>query len=182
MAWRLKVSQIQDGTPVPGTAGVARRDLWTDAEVTVEAIWVDEGDGESPPPGAHRLRFVMMDLPPDSASVFTPVGGTNLSFGTDSDGKAYYQGDDLFQVNFTPDQATYAYRVRLLVDGGGVSRTDTRIYVCRYDSGGTLMRRGWWFPAMNEEEGEANFADLAGNRSWLAAYENIFLDLLEWLS
>jgi hypothetical protein len=180
MAWRLKVSQVRPG-PVTsaGTAGVARRDLWIDNQLRIEAVWVDEGDGASPPPGVHRIRYTLLDVPPGNTGVLAPVGGAELTSGVDEDGHAYYQGDDLYETTFTPNIATYGHRIELLVDGGGVGRIDRRVYNCRFNAVGVSVNRGWWFPAFNQEPGEANYADEVGNaREWLTAFEYIFLDMI----
>lgn len=172
MGWLIKITQARPGPSISaGTEGVSRRDLWLAGALTLEAVW---GGGGGPPPGDHVFKWQILDRPPGSASVF--AGG---SAGPGS--VVWTQtGTNLTSVTMaTLDVATYSYRIRLTVDEGGSGNVDTRIACARFDAAGVSTNRAWRYPAYNESEGEANFADETGNaREWLTAYEFIFNDIL----
>jgi hypothetical protein len=160
MAWVIKISQTRPGPTVSaGTPGIARRDLWRGQLVTLEAVW---DDGPSPG-GTFNFHWEILDQPAHSVAELSSAGGTGVT-----------------SVTFTPDVATYSFRVELRVDTGGAGKVDTRVVCARYDESGTLLNRGWRFPSLSEETGNANFADdvLSGEREWLSSYEQIFADIL----
>ncbi len=156
MAWKLRINQDRPGPTVSvGTLGVARKDLWEDQLVTLEAAW----DSGGAPPGSHVFSYEILDQPSDSVAVLSSAGGT-----------------DVTSVTFTPD-AYHSYRIRLLVDGGGSGKTHTTIAAVTFDSAGVEQNRGWRYPAYGEQEGEANFAGGDG-REYLTSLVFIFEDLL----
>lgn len=172
MGWLIKITQARPGPSTSaGTEGVSRRDLWLNGALTLEAVW---GGGGGPPPGDHVFKWQILDRPPGSASVFAGgSAGPGSVVWTQS-------GTNLTSVEMaTLDVATYSYRIRLTVDEGGSGNVDTRIACARFDAAGVSTNRGWRYPAYNESEGEANFADETGNaRQWLTSYEFIFNDIL----
>lgn len=170
MGWVIKISQTRPGPVVSaGTPGVARRDLWLASPLTFEAVW----QGGSPPPGTHVFEWQLLDRPILSTAVFGGgSAGPSPIIWTQS-------GTDLYSVTLTPDVETSPFRIRLVVDGGGAGKVDTRLAVCRFDAAGVSVNRGWRYPAFNEETGESNFDDHPDTtRGWLTPLLDIFDDFL----
>ena len=75
-------------------------------------------------------------------------------------------------ATFEPD-VVGTYRIKLTINR---AYSVIRVVRARYDSVGALANRGWALPAVNEEEGEA---DYGGNtRNWAEPWEFILADIL----
>jgi hypothetical protein len=74
-------------------------------------------------------------------------------------------------ATFTPDKVG-TYRIRLTIDE---LEYVVRVVRCRYDNLGVLTQRGWAFPAIDEQFGEANYD--TNERHWAEVWETIMEDI-----
>lgn len=77
-------------------------------------------------------------------------------------------------ASITPD-VIGTYRIQLTVDGGGVGNVYTRVIRARYDATGVILHRGWALPAVDEEEGEADYG--TNDRHWDEVWQAVTTDM-----
>lgn len=80
----------------------------------------------------------------------------------------------LSTANITPD-VMGTYRIRLTVDGGGTGNIVTKVIRARYDSTGVIYKRGWALPAVDEEQGEADYG--TNTRHWDEVWQEVIPDV-----
>jgi len=113
--------------------------------------------------GAGPYIWSLVSAPPGSSATLT--GSTSST------------------ASFTPDVATYPYRVRL-VTGTGSAASEKILVVCATkDNSGVDVNRGWSYPAAREAFGEDNSSSPGGsdNRGYAPRMENILDDVLSVL-
>lgn len=95
-------------------------------------------------------------------------------------GSAATIADPTFSTaTLTPD-VMGSYRISLTVDGGGLGNKVTKVIRARYDNTGKLLYRGWALPAVDEEEGEADYG--TNDRDWDEPWQGITTDARQSLT